>query len=49
MPQRINHGQKRKAVEVGVAGADLADAVFAHQNRGVDVVHKVAADFRELG
>lgn len=48
MPQRINHGQKRKAVEVGITGADLADAVFSHQNCGVDVVHKVATDLGEL-
>lgn len=48
MPQGIDYCQKRKSVEVGVAGADLADAVFSHQNRGVDVVHKVAADFEKL-
>lgn len=32
-----------EAVEVGVAGADTTDVVFAHQDRGVEVVHKVAS------
>ena len=42
-PQRIDHGQERKATKVGVAGADLTDAVLTHQHRGVQVVHHVAA------
>ena len=28
--QRIDDGEEGEAVEIGVAGADLADAVFAH-------------------
>ena len=45
----VDDGEKGEVVEIGVAGADLVDAAFAHQDRGVKVVHKVAADFRELG
>ena len=41
--QRIDHAQEWEAVEVGVAGADLADAVFPHQDRGAEVVQKVAS------
>ena len=43
LPQRINDGEEEDAAEVGVAGADLTDATFAHQDRGVEVVQKVVS------
>ena len=44
MPQRIDHRQEWKAVEVRESRVQIfADAVFAHQDRGVDVVHQIAA------
>ena len=46
--QRIDHGQERKAMEIAVEGADSTDAMFAHQYRGVQVVHHVAAKARQF-
>ena len=43
LPQRINNRQKRKPIKIGVAGANLTDATFAHQDRGVEVVQKVVS------
>ena len=48
LPQRINHRQKRKAVEIGVATADPADPVFTHQHCGMDVMHDAASQIWEF-
>lgn len=47
-PERIDDLEKREAVEVCVPRADLADAVFAHQNSGVRVMNEVAGQLRHL-
>ena len=39
--QRIDDGEEWEVVEMGVAGANLADSVFAHEDRGVEVVKDV--------
>ena len=39
LPQRIDDGEEGEAVEVGVASANSADAVLAHQDRGAEGVH----------
>lgn len=33
-------------MEVGVGGADLSDAVFQHQRRSVEIVHRIASQAR---
>ncbi len=44
--RRIHHLEERKAVEIGVSGVDGADAVFAHEDGDVGIVHQVAAEVR---
>ena len=46
--QRIDDGKEWEAVEISVPGANLADAVCLHQNRGVEVMHDTAAHFRRI-
>lgn len=41
--ERIERREEGEAVEVRVAGVDLANAVLAHEDGGLGVVHQVAA------
>src|SRR5947209_6147379 len=40
-PKGIDHAEKRKLIEIGVAGANSPDAVFAQENGGVRVVEQM--------
>jgi ankyrin repeat protein len=46
--QRIDHAEEGEAPKSGVPRAYAADAVFAHQDGDVQVVHPVAADIQKL-
>ena len=48
LPQGIDDFEERKAMEVGVAGANRDDAMLAHQDRRLQVVDQVAAHVRQL-
>ena len=45
----INNLDKWELAEIGVPGADLADAVLSHQNCRVSVVEQVAGKMGKLG
>ena len=44
----IDDTEKRKSVKVGVPGTDPADAMLAHQHRGVQVVEQIAGYVGQL-
>lgn len=46
--QRIDHAEEGEAPKSGVPRAYAADAVFAHQDGNVQVVHLVSADLRKF-
>jgi hypothetical protein len=46
--ERINRLEERQSVEVGVPGHDTPNAMLAHQERGVGIVHKVAREVRHF-
>src|SRR5215510_5753184 len=43
----IDYFEKRELIEIGVAGANSRDAVFAHKNGGVRVVEQIAGKVRQ--
>jgi len=47
-PQRIDYFEKRETAEVGIARADLSDAVFAHENGGVGIVKDISCEIGQL-
>ena len=47
--QRVNHLEKREAVEVGVASANPANAMFTHEDCSMGVMQHVAGQIRKLG
>ena len=49
MRSRVDHFEKRKAMEVGVSGTNPANTMFAHQDGGVGVMEQVAREMRKLG
>ena len=44
----IDHFEEWELIEIGVAGANSPDAVFAHKNGGVRVVEQIAGEVRQL-
>ena len=44
----IDHFEERELIEIGVAGANSPDAVFAHKNGCVRVVKQIAGKVRQL-
>jgi hypothetical protein len=44
----IDYFEKRELIEIGVAGANSRDTVFAHKNGGVRVVEQIAGKVRQL-
>ena len=44
----IDYFKKRELIEIGVAGANSRDAVFAHKNGGVRVGQQIAGKVRQL-
>ena len=46
--QRIDDLDKCKSMEVGVAGANPANAVFAHEDRGMRTMQQVAGEGRKF-
>ena len=44
----IDHFEERELIEIGVAGANSPDAVFAHKNGCVRVVEQIAGEVRQL-
>lgn len=46
--QRIDHLEKAEAVEIAVPGHDAGDAMLAHQDGDMQVMHQVAPCFRQL-
>ena len=46
--QWIDDFQERELIEIGVAGADLPDAVLAHENCSVSIVEQIAGEVRQL-
>lgn len=48
LAQRVDDREEGKAKKVPVKGADPADAVFAHQDGRVQVMHRVSPEFREF-
>jgi hypothetical protein len=44
----IDHLEKRKLIEICVAGANSSDAVFTHKDSGVRVVEQVTGKMRQL-
>jgi hypothetical protein len=44
----IDHFEKRELIEIGVAGANSPDAMFAHKNGGMCVVEQIAGKVRQL-
>src|SRR5262249_55833172 len=44
----INYLEKRKLIEIGVAGATSRNTVFAHKDGGVRVVEQIAGKVRQL-
>jgi len=47
--QRIDNFKKRKPVKVGIARANLPDAVFAHKDGSVRFVGDIAGKMRQFG
>ena len=46
--QGINDFQERELIEIGIAGADLPDAVLAHENCRVSIVKQITGEVRQL-
>ena len=46
--QGINDFQERELIEICIAGADLSDAVLAHENCRVRIVEQIAGKVRQL-
>ena len=46
--QRIEDFHKRELIEIGIAGADLPDAVLAHENCRVSIVEQITGEVRQL-
>ena len=46
--QGINDFQERELTEIGIAGADLPDAVLAHENCRVSIVKQITGEVRQL-
>ena len=46
--QRIDDFEERELIEIGVAGADLPDAVLAHENCSASIVEQIAGEVRQL-
>ena len=47
--QGIDHLEKGKSMEVGVAGANPPNAVFAHEDCGMGVMQEVAGQMGKFG
>ena len=46
--QRVNHLEKREAVEVGVPSANPANAMFTHEDCGMRVVDEITRKVRQF-
>ena len=46
--QRIDDFQERELIEIGVAGADLPDAVLAHENCRMSIAEQITGKVRHL-
>ena len=46
--KRIDDFQERELIEIGITGADLPDAVLAHENCRVSIVKQIAGDVWQL-
>ena len=45
----IDHFEERELIEIGVAGANSSDAVFAHKNGRMRVVEQIAGKILAAG